>query len=141
MTTIKTNYSGRKAGHLMSIIFNSAILYVINFVPLWDHIPVLTEKFADTRGAMSLSLGVSIFMYCTFLAFDPRWFRSLMQSIANVFAIYSLWIFRQVFPLDVSESMAGWINIGLLVLMGIMVLSTLIELASSIRHYRRSLQE
>ena len=139
MATEHATKHGRRFGLFLTILINGAILYAVNYIDLWDYIPYLTKSFTHVREAFSLSLCVTIFMYCTFMAFDRRWFRSLMQAIANVFAAYSIWIFRQVFPLDLTEYFTYWVNIGLLILIGIMMLSTLIELGASVRHYRRSI--
>ena len=79
-------------------------------------------------------------MYATYMVFNPRWYRSLMQAVSNVFAFISLRVFRLVFPLDLSDSAAHWANIGLLILMGIMVLSTIAELVAAINQYRKTQQ-
>ena len=141
MSSKKIHKRGSKFGYLLSILINLAILYVILFIPVWEYIFPITEDFVQTRGALALSTGVTIFMYCTFIAYDPRWFRNLMQAISNIFAIYSLWVFRQVFPLNFADSFANWVNIGLLLLIAIMALSTLIEFAAAVKNFRRTIQE
>lgn len=139
MPEITAPTNRRRFGYFTSILINGAIMYAVNYLDLWNYIPFLTEKFRDVLWAINLSIGVTIFMYCTFIAFDRRWFRSLMQAMTNVFAFVSLRVFRQVFPLDLAESAAHWANIGLLIMMGAMILSTISELIAAIKHYRKSI--
>jgi len=127
---------GRRVGYFFSILFIGAIYYVINTIPIWDYVPFLTEQYREVLWIANISLGYSVFMYATFMFFDPRWYRNLMQAINNLFSFYSIMIFRQVFPLDLSGELARWTNIGLLVLMGIMIISTITEIAAAVRHYR-----
>lgn len=138
MKNTTTPTAGRRFGYLMSIFVNAAIYYVINNVDIWNYIPFLDESYREVLWIANISIGVTVFMYATFMVFDPRWYRSLMQAIANVFTLYSIQIFRTVFPLDLVGSTAHWVNIGLLVLMGIMLLSAIMEISAAVNHYRRS---
>jgi len=142
MKSERTTPSGsRRFGYFLSILINGAIYYLINYVPIWNYIPFLNEGYRDVLWIANISLGVTVFMYATFMVFDPRWYRSLMQAVNNLFSFYSIEIFRQVFPLDLADSSAHWVNIGLLILMGIMLLSTISEIAAAVRHYRRTHHE
>jgi len=138
MANSSTPTGGRRFGYLISILVNGAIYYVINNIPIWNYVPFLTEGYRNVLWIANISIGVTVFMYATFMVFDPRWYRSLMQAVANIFSFYSIEIFRREFPLDLSGSAAHWVNIGLLVLMGIMILSTISEISSAVRYYRRS---
>lgn len=139
MTSERTTPSGgRRFGYFLSILINGAIYYAINNVPIWNYIPFLNEQYRDVLWIANISLGVTVFMYATFMVFDPRWYRSLMQAVVNLFSFYSMEIFRQVFPLDLSDTAAHWVNIGLLILMAIMILSTISEIASAVRYYRQT---
>jgi len=137
MSENTTPSGGRCFGYFLSIIINGAILYAVNNLHRWN-IPYLTDRFSECLWAFNLSISATIFMYCTFLAFDRRWFRSLMGSLSNVFAFISLNVFRRIFPLDIPESAAKWVNIGILILLAIIALSVLGQLVSAIKYYRRS---
>jgi hypothetical protein len=137
-TTPKAN---RRFGYFLSIVINGAIYYVINTLPIWETIPFLTERFQDVLWITNLSIGVTAFMYATFLVFDPRWYHSLMQAVVNCFTFFTIRVFRQVFPLDLPDSTAYWVNIGLLILMVMMLLSAFTELTTAVRLYRKSNHE
>lgn len=138
---LTTPSSGRRFGYFLSILINGAIYYVINNIAIWNFIPFLNEQYRDVLWIANISLGVTVFMFATFIVFDPRWYRSLMQAITNIFSFYSIEIFRQVFPLDLTDSAAHWVNIGMLILMAIMILSTISELATAVRLYRKTHNE
>ncbi len=133
-----TPTGGRRFGYLLAILINGAIYYVINNVPIWSYIPFLTDGYKDVLWIANISIGFTTFMYATFMVFDPRWYRSLMRAVANVFTLYSVHIFRLVFPLDLTGTTARWMNIGLLILMGIMTLSSIAEVAAAVGHYRKA---
>jgi len=70
--------------------------------------------------------------------FDRKWFKSFMQAIANVFSLISMYVFREVFPLELSDSMERMVNVGLIILMALIVLSVIAELSNSVKFYRRN---
>jgi len=141
MPEITSPTGSRRFGYMLSILINGGIYYVINYLPIWNYIPFLNENYKNVLWVANISIGVTVFMYATFLVFNPRWYRSLMQAMTNLFSIYSIEIFRRVFPLDLSDSAAHWVNIGLLILMAIMVLSSVSEIAAAVKQYRLSHQE
>jgi len=138
MSIQKPPSAGRRFGYLISILINTAIYYVINNFPIWNFIPFLTEQYQQVLWIANLSLGANIFMYATFMVYDLRWYRNLMQAVVNAFTIYSIHIFRTVFPLDLVDGLAHWVNIGLLILIVIMILATILEIGSAVKHYRNT---
>jgi hypothetical protein len=130
----------RRFGYLMSILVNLVLIYVVNNLQNW-HISFLTDRFSACLWAIDLSLGASIFVNFIFLFFDRRWFRNLMQSLASIFSLISIYIFWRVFPLDISASTARLVNFGLIILLVLTLISILSEVLNSIRHYRRNPME
>jgi len=127
----------RRFGYFISIVVNFVILFAANNLHRWT-VPFLTEDFSEALWAVNLSLGVAIFIHFIFMFFDRRWFKSFMQAIANVFSLISVYVFREVFPLELSDSMHRMVNVGLIILMGLIVLSVVVELSNSIKFYRRN---
>lgn len=129
----------RRFGYIVSIILNLLILYGVNNLVRWE-VPYLTEDFSNAVWAFNLSLSVSIFMYAVFLFFDRRWFKHFMVAITNLFSIVSMYVFWKVFPIDIPESTVYWVNSGLFILMGAVLLSAILEVVNAIRAYRKSVQ-
>ncbi len=131
----------RRFGYFVSILVNIAMIYVANNLLGWGWLPFLTDDFVQCLWAFNLSFGANIFINFVFMFFDRRWFRHLMQAITNVFGFISVYVFRQVFPLDLSTGLANAVNLGLIVVMGLIALGTLVELISAISSYNRDSQK
>lgn len=112
------------------------MIYAANNLLKWN-IPFLTQSFQECLWAINLSLSISMFINFTFLFFDRKWFRSFMQALSNIFAAISVYTFRQIFPLDLTENLAGIVNFALVILIGLLLLSVLIEFVNAIRNYQR----
>ena len=128
--------AGRRLGYIISILVNFAMMFVVNNLPNWN-VPFLNDRFVECLWAINLSIFASIFIYCIFLFYDPRWFKSLMQALANVFSLNSTYVFWRVFPLDLSENMARIVNVVVMVILGLIFLSIFIEIGGAIRKYRK----
>ena len=125
----------RRFGYLISIVINFIMMYAANNLTSWNT-PYLTDRFSECLWAINLSLSAVIFAHFIFMVFDPKWFRSFMKSLTNVFSLISVYVFRQVFPLDLSESMMRTSNLGLVILLLLLLLSIFVELINSIKFYR-----
>ena len=128
--------SARQFGYIVSIMVNIALIYIANNFLNWN-IPFLTKDFAQCLWAVNLSLGVTIFINFIFIFFDRKWFKNLMQAFGNVFAFISGFVFWRVFPLNLSDSLARIVNFALIIALGAIVLSTMIELLATVRNYNR----
>ena len=130
----------RRFGYFVSIVINFLMMYAANNLHNWN-VPFLTERFSECLWAVNLSLGVSIFIHFIFMVFDRKWFRSFMQAIANVFSLISVYVFREVFPLDLADSMERMVNLGLVIILILILLSIFVELFNSIKIYRSKPQQ
>lgn len=135
MAETKTPSGVRRFGYFISIVVNFIMMYAANNLHNWN-VPYVTERFSECLWAVNLSLGVSIFVHFIFMVFDRKWFRSFMQALINVFSLISVYVFREVFPLDLSDSMERMVNLGLVIILILILLSILVELFNSIKFYR-----
>jgi hypothetical protein len=135
MTETKVPSGIRQFGYLISIVINFIIMYAANNLTSWNT-PYLTDRFSECLWAINLSLSAVIFAHLIFMVFDPKWFRSFMKSLTNVFSFISVYVFRQVFPLDLSDSMMRTANLGLVILLLLLLLSIFLELINSIKFYK-----
>ena len=130
----------RRFGYFISIVINFLMMYAANNLHNWN-VPYLTERFSECLWAVNLSLGVSIFIHFVFMVFNRKWFRSFMQALENVFSLISVYVFREVFPLDLSDSMERMVNLGLVIILILILLSIFVELFNSIKIYRSKPQQ
>jgi hypothetical protein len=136
---MKNNYAptaGRRFGYTISILINFLMIYVANNLLTWN-VPFLTERFNECLWAITLSISVSIFIQFIHLFYDPKWFRRLMQAMANVFSLFSTYVFWRVFPLELSENIARVVNLAIIIIMVLTALSIFIELGGAVRHYSK----
>ncbi len=136
MRNTTTPSSGRRFGYTISILVNFFMIYVANNLLRWN-VPFLTERFNECLWAITLSISVSIFIQFIHLFYDPKWFRRLMQAVANVFSLYSTYVFWRVFPLDLAENIARVVNLAIIIIMVLTALSIFIELGGAVRHYTK----
>ncbi|MHB1132241.1 MAG: hypothetical protein ACYC4L_07595 [Chloroflexota bacterium] len=97
--------AGRVAGHVAAIVANLVALYVLNNLLAW-HVPFLTEAFIAPLAVFNLSIAASIVAHAVFLAYEPRWFRLLVQTGLNVLGLAAVGTMYIVFPLDFGAT--GW---------------------------------
>jgi hypothetical protein len=127
---------GMQFGYIISIAVNVFLVYAANNLLNWN-VPFLTKDFTQCLWAINLSLGVTIFINFIFIFFDRRWFKNLMQAFGNIFGFISAFVFWRVFPLNLSDALARIVNFALIIALGAIVLSTIIELFGAVRNYNR----
>jgi len=125
----------KKFGYFVTILINIAMVYVANNLLNWN-IPVLTDAFNDCLWAINLSFAVTIFINFIFMVFDRKWFHSLMEAFSSVFSFVSGYVFWQVFPLDLTETWAHWVNVGLIILLILILISILSQILNAGKYYR-----
>ena len=131
----------RRVGYFFAIIFLIAFMVVINNLLVWD-LPVirnyLTPAFQNWLWAGNLSLSAAIFCNVLFMAYDPRWFRHLMQVIQSGFSLFSTFMFYSIFPLKLPSPMIEQIfHWGLLIVMAVTVIAILVEAVQAVSTYYR----
>ena len=132
---IKHSQSGvaRRVGYIVSVIVMIVIIYILRHLRQWG-LTFLTEDFENALVYIELSIYVSIAANILFIFYDHRWFKHLIQGIANVFSALSLIMLYVIFPFAIEdETWVKWIRIGLLVLFGLTVLGTIGELVKGFR--------
>jgi hypothetical protein len=137
MSQNKMPSSARQFGYIVSIFVNILLIFIANNLLNWN-VPFLTQDFAQCLWAVNLSLGVTIFINFIFIFFDRRWFKNLMQVFGNVLGFISGYIFLRVFPLNLTDNLARLVNFALIIGLGAIVLSTMIELIGAVRNYTRA---
>jgi len=132
---------GRRTGYVFAILFLTAFLVFINNLLQWD-LPFIrnfvTPAYKDWLVAGNLSLSVAIFCNICFLAYDPRWFRHLMQVIQSSFSLFSTFMFYSIFPLKLPSPMIEqYVHWGLLIAMAVTVIAILVEAIQAVTTFFR----
>jgi hypothetical protein len=128
--------AGKRFGYFLTILINFAMIYVANNLLVWN-VPYLTNDFMRCLWAVNLSFAVTIFTNFIFIFFDRKWFHSLMEAFGTIFSFLSTYVFWQIFPLDLTETWAYWVDIALVILMVLIAFSFISQIMHAIRQYRR----
>jgi hypothetical protein len=136
MSKKKTTKASKQFSYIITIATNLALIYFVRNLPSWD-IPFLTDDFSKCQWTIQLSLAVSIFINFIFIFLDRKWLTNLLQAFGNVFSFISGYIFWRVFPLNLAGNTERIVGLILIIALGGIVLSTVIELTSAVRNYNR----
>jgi hypothetical protein len=94
----------RRAGYLIAILVNAAILYFINVWPGWHVVPFLTSATAVVLPWINGSIIVGMVANAVYLFADPRWLRAvgdIATTAVGLAAMVQVWI---VFPFEFSPA-------------------------------------
>jgi hypothetical protein len=128
--------TGRRVGYIIAIIFLVLFMVFINNLRNWN-LPFVnsyvTPAFSSWLWAGNLSLSVAIFCNVLFLAYDPRWFRRLMEVIQNGFSLFSTFMFYNIFPLSLpSAVIEQYVRWGLIIAMALTGLAILVNAVQAV---------
>lgn len=124
-----------RAGHVVAVLVNLLILYLVNVRPGWDAVPFLTPETTQVLPWVNASLWVTVVAESLYVAWDTGWFRALGDIVTTgvgLAAIVRMW---EVFPLDVSR---GW-ELAARVVLVVAVFGSLIGIGVALARLIRSL--
>lgn len=107
----------RRVGFGVSIILNAALIWIVTNLVEWDVVPFLTRDFEELVPITVASIVVSMAINAVWLAFDPRWFRTLGDAVNSAFAFVVLLRTFQVFPFEFASAPWTGFTRALLILM------------------------
>jgi hypothetical protein len=128
--------ASHRAGYIVAIVFLIIFMIFINNLREWN-LPFVntyvTSGYTSWLWAGNLSLSVAIFCNILFLAYDPRWFRRLMEAIQGAFSLFSTVVFFNIFPLRLSSPMIEqYVRWGLIIAMALTALVILINIIQAV---------
>ena len=94
--------AARRAGYVVAVVVNAAMLYLVNRWPGWEAVPFLTDTTVLVIGLVNASLVVGVVANLVYLVADPPRLRALgdlVTTSVGLAAIVRIW---QVFPFDVT---------------------------------------
>jgi hypothetical protein len=126
----------RRFGHVIGVLVDLLLLYLINIRPGWEALPFLTADTTQVLGLVNASLLVGAVAELVYvLAVDVAWVRALGDAVTTGVGLAAAVRIWQVFPFDVS---AGW-EVAVRVLLGIAVVGSLIGVAAALSRLIRAL--
>ena len=130
--------AARRAGYVVAVVVNAAILYAANVWPSWHALPFLTEDMSAVIGLVNASILVNLAANVVYVLADPRWFKALGDLFTTSVGLAALLRMWQVFPFDFSGTSFDWalvVRIALAVGIGgsiIAIVAALVSFVTSI---------
>ena len=107
-TVTESRRPGRRFGYLVAAAINGVLLWVFHQLLDWGWPKFLTDDFEQVLPILSVSLVATIVANLLFVAYDPRWFRALAESVTSALSLASAVRMWQVFPFDFSTMARDW---------------------------------
>jgi hypothetical protein len=123
--------SARRAGFVVAVIVNAALLVVINVNPGWENLSFVTAAAADVVWWVNLSLLVSLAANVVYLFADAFQVRALGDAAIAVVGLIAAVQLLQVFPFDFSGSGFPWAA-AVRIALWLAVLGSVVSLAVSV---------
>jgi len=121
----------RRAGYVVSMLVNAAVLYAVNVWPGWAALPFLTPDAEQVIGLVNASIVVSLVANLVYLVRDPRWLRALGDLVTLSVGLAAMWRIWQVFPFDFSGSSFDWTLVAR-ILLGLGIVGSAIGIVTAI---------
>jgi len=124
---------GRKAGYLVAVILNTAVLFLVNVRPGWREVPFLTDSLAGILWLIKLSALSNALINAVYLWRDPAWFKSVAQIGVSVLGLTAAIAMLQVFPFDFSAYSFNWAVVTR-VLLWLAVFGSVVAIVTELAH-------
>ena len=135
--------AAKRAGYVISIAINVAMLVIVQNLLEWGWLPFLTNEFAEVVPWISFSLIASIVANVIYQIDDSQTVKSVGQIGVNLISVWVSYIILTVFPLDFSGYQFDWEIVARVVLIlaivgaGIGALVEAMKLVSTLSGPRR----
>jgi hypothetical protein len=132
-TSARASQAGRRVGYVIAIIINLAFLYLINVMPGWTAIDVLTAEFTTVLWIINLSLLLSVAANVAYIAYDSTWFKASCEfTLAAISLIIAIRMY-QVFPFDFATFAFNWTVLARLIIVAVMIGSLIAMVVNAVR--------
>lgn len=100
--------AGRRAGYVVAVLLNAAMLYAVHVWPGWEVLPFLTEETPQVLGLVTASIVAGLLANIVYLVSDPAWLRTLGDLVTTSTGLAALIVIWQVFPFDFTPYSFDW---------------------------------
>ena len=104
----RPSLAARRAGYVVAVLVNAAILYAVNRTPGWDAVPFLTAQTQDVIPAVNASILAGLVANALYLWRDPPWIRALGDVVTTSFGLFALMRLWAVFPVEFADGGFDW---------------------------------
>jgi len=91
------------AGHVVATLVNALLLSAAPNLVAWGF-PLVTDRWYEVVWVLMISLQITILGHALLLAFDPLWFRRVVDVVRTAVALPVAYLMWQVYPFDFGAS-------------------------------------
>lgn len=90
------------------MLLDAALLVLVNQWPGWEALPFLTTDTRLVIGLVNASIIVSLAANLVYLAWDPRWLKTLGDAVTTAVGLLAMVRIWQVFPFEFADGSVDW---------------------------------
>jgi hypothetical protein len=106
--TRRPSTAARRFGHVVAVVVNAAMLYVVNVWPGWDSLWFLTGDTTQVLGLVNASIVVGVVANAVYIVHDVGRLRSFGDLVTTSIGLAAMVVIWQVFPFDFGETGFDW---------------------------------
>ena len=115
----------RRAGYIVAVLVNAALLCAVNVWPGWEAVPFLASSTRLVIGLVNLSIVVNLGANVVYLLRDPPWLKALGDMLTTAVGLVVLVRIWQVFPFDFGNASFDW-SLVVRILLGVGIIGSVI---------------
>lgn len=104
----RPTFAARRAGYAVAVLLDAALLVLVNQWPGWEALPFLTTDTRLVIGLVNASIIVSLAANLVYLAWDPRWLKTLGDAVTTAVGLLAMVRIWQVFPFEFADGSVDW---------------------------------
>lgn len=134
--TVSSSRAGRRAGYVVAVLLNAALLVLINGWPGWQAVPFLTASTVLVLPAVNASVAVNLAANLVYLVTDPGWLKALGDAVTTGVGLVALWRVWTVWPLAFGPGPVDWDLVARVVMLVAIVGSAIAIVVALVRFGR-----
>jgi hypothetical protein len=134
--------AARRAGYVVAVLVNAAILYAVNVWPGWQALPFLTDDVSLVLELVNASIMVNLVANMVYVAADPPWMKALGDVLTTSVGLAALLQIWRVFPFDFTGNSFDWalvLRVAVGVAIGGSAIAIVVALVSFVKSVWRAL--
>lgn len=134
--TESSSRAGRRAGYVVAVLLNAALLVLVNGWPGWQAVPFLTASTVLVLPAVNASVAVNLAANLVYLVTDPGWVKALGDAVTTGVGLVALWRVWTVWPLAFGPGPVDWDLVARVVMLVAIVGSAIAIVVALVRFGR-----
>lgn len=130
--------AARRAGYVVAVLVDLALLFAVNRWPGWESLPFLTADTTRVLPLVNASLWVGVVANLVFLLRDPPWLRALGDVVTTAVGLLAMVRIWQVFPVEFTSGGFDWEPVARLLLV-VGIVGSVIGVAVALVNLARAL--